>query len=414
MKLTEITGILRSKRMWINLLLGFSGGLPIMLVFSTVKIWSRREGIDLGTIGLLGLTSIPYSLNFLFGPFLDRYVLTRFGRRRSWLLVSQLGLMLTLYLLSLADPNISMTYLAVATLGVALFSALQDVGIDAYRREILPDEEIGMGASLYVYGYRVAMLVASGGGLWLADPDTLNFTFSEVFMLMSGLMLIGVLTTCLANEPVVEQKPPENLKEAVIKPFWEFISRSGVKSALLILGFIFMFKFGDAIAGTMLGTFYVDMGYSNKIIAEVTKGIGFFTTMIGLAVGSLTILRFGVVPCLFVFGILQAISTALFSLLTLASIKGTWWGLACVVGFEDFSSGLGTTALISYMATMTDKKYTATQYALFASLAALGKTLFGGGAGYLVEGLGYQQFFIMGSLLALPGLYLAYRMNKSL
>lgn len=414
MKVIEMTKVLSQKRMWINLLLGFSAGLPIMLVYSTVKIWSRRAGIDLGTVGLLGLTSLPYSFNFLFGPFLDRFSYEKFGRRRTWLLAAQLGLVTSLLAVSFCRPETSMSLLAGATLCVALFGALQDVAIDAYRREILPDEQIGMGASLYVYGYRFAMLVASGGGLWLVDPETANFTFPQVFMIMAGLMGVGIVTTFLADEPVVDHAGPTTLKDAVIKPLQEFFARGGVKNAFLILGFIFMFKFGDALAGTMLGAFYVDMGYSNKVIAEVTKGIGFFTTMIGLGVGSLLIVRLGIMPCLIGFGFLQSLSTALFSLLTVTGIKGTWWGLGLVVGFEDFSSGLGTTALISYMATMTDKKYTATQYALFASLAALGKTLFGGGAGFLVQSLGYQKFFIMGSLLALPGLYLAYLMNKKI
>lgn len=403
---------LKHKRMWINLLLGFSAGIPIMLVFSTVKIWARRSGVDLGTVGLLGLTSIPYSLNFLFGPFLDRYAVSRYGRRKSWLFISQIGIMGALLFLGRCNPKTSMTLLAVATLCLAFFSALQDVGIDAYRREILPDEEIGMGASLYVYGYRFAMLVSSGGGLWLADPDTLNFSFNQVFTLMAAVMLIGLGTTLFADEPEQVGDSPKTLKEAVVKPFLEFINRRGLKAALIILGFIFFFKFGDALAGTMLGTFYVDMGYSNKVIAEVTKGIGFFTTMIGLGIGSVAILRFGVLKCLIIFGILQCISTGLFSILTIEGIKGTWGGLALVVGFEDFSSGLGTTALISYMATMTDKKYTATQYALFASLAAVGKTLFGGSAGYLVKALGYQSFFMMGCLLAIPGLFLIIKINR--
>jgi len=405
-KVTEIIEALKKKRMWINLMLGFSAGIPIMLVFSTVKIWSRRSGVDLSTIGLLGLTSIPYSLNFLFGPFLDRYIISRLGRRRGWLLLAQFGIIGSLVFLSLCNPNVSMTLLSLATLSLASFSALQDVAIDAYRREILPDAEIGMGASLYVYGYRFAMLIASGGGLWLADPEALNLSFNQVFLCLAGVMLIGIFATFIATEPVVEESVPTSLKDAIVKPFLEFVSRRGYFEAIFILFFIFFYKFGDAIAGTMLGTYYVDMGYSNKVIAEVTKGIGFFTTMIGLGVGSLFIVRFGVIKCLFGFGFLQALSTLFFAFLSLPAFQGTWWGLAWVVGFEDFSSGLGTTALISYMATMTNKKYTATQYALFASLAALGKTLFGGSAGFLVEFLGYFSFFIMGSFLAIPGLIL--------
>lgn len=411
-KLRELGSALKKKRMWINLLLGFSGGLPIMIVFSVVKIWARREGVDLSTIGLMGLVALPYSLNFLMGPFLDRYSLLPMGRRRSWLLVSQIGLLVSIFSLGFCEPKESMTLVAISTLIVAIFGATQDVAIDAYRREILPDEEIGIGASIYVYGYRVAMLVTSGGGLWLADPETMGLSFNQVFQILGLLMSVGVLTTFIATEPEVVGESPRNIKEAVVDPFVEFISRRGWSKAFAVLGFIFFFKFGDAIVGTMLGTFYVDMGYSNKVIAEVTKGIGFFSTMAGLGVGSIAIFRFGVVPCLFFFGILQCVSTSLFSVLTFEGIKGSWEGLALVIGFEDFSSGLGTTALISFMATMTNKKYTATQYALFASLAALGKTLFGGGAGFVVDSIGYVPFFYLGSLSAIPGLALIFVMNK--
>lgn len=411
-KLKEVGQALKRKRMWINLLLGFSGGLPIMIVFSVVKIWARREGVELSTIGLMGLVALPYSLNFLLGPVLDRYSPLKLGRRRSWLLITQIGLVLSIFSLGFCEPKESMEMVALVTLFIAIFGATQDVAIDAYRREILPDEEIGMGASIYVYGYRVAMLVTSGGGLWLADAQTMGLSFNQVFQILGLLMLTGVVTTFVATEPEVVGEAPKNLKEAVVDPFMEFINRRGWGAAFAILGFIFFFKFGDAIVGTMLSTFYVDMGYSNKVIAEVTKGIGFFSTMAGLGVGSLAIFRFGVVPCLFGFGILQCISTSLFSILTFASLKGTWGALAIVIGFEDFSSGLGTTALISFMATMTNKKYTATQYALFASLAALGKTLFGGGAGYVVEAVGYVPFFYAGSLAAVPGLALIFVMNR--
>ncbi len=412
-KILDILNVLKEKRMWINLLFGFSAGLPIMLVLSIVKIWARREGIELSTIGLLGWISLPYSLNFLMGPILDRFILFKMGRRRSWILTVQIGLAISIFSIGFCSPKLSMSTLSIIALLVAIFSATQDVAIDAYRREILLDKEIGMGSSLYVYGYRVAMLVSSGGGLWLVDPSTLNLTFSQVFHIMGLLMGIGIITTFISNEPKISSSSiPSTIKSAVIKPFKDFIKQKGIKPALIILSFIFFYKFGDALAGTMLGPFYVDMGYSNKVIAEVTKGIGFFSSMGGLAVGAIAIFKWGIVPCLFLFGILQCISTSLFSILLFENLHQTWQALALVVGFEDFSSGLGTTALVSFMATMTNKQYTATQYALFASLAALGKTLFGGFSGYIVEAIGFEFFFYIGSILAIPGLYLAYIINK--
>ena len=410
-KLKDLVQSLKKKRMWINFFLGFSAGLPIMLVLSLVKIWSRREGVDLTTVGLLGLVGIPYSLNFLMGPFVDSFENKKIGRRRTWLFASQLGLILSIFGLSFCSPTASIEQVAIVTLVIACFGATQDVAIDAYKREILPEEEIGMGSSLYVYGYRLGMLVTSGGGLWLADAETMGLGFQEVFRFIALVMIAGPITTFIATEPEVKERGPADLKQAVVEPIMDFLSAHGFASALSILGLIFFYKFGDSLVGGMLGTFYVDMGYSNKVIAEVTKGIGFFSSMGGLAVGSLVIYRFGVKPSLFAFGLLQCLSTICFTLLTWEQFKGGWWSLAMVIGLEDFSSGMGTTALITFMSTMTNKKYTATQYALFASLAALGKTLFGGSAGLLVTKLGYPSFFIMGALLAIPGLILIFKID---
>ncbi len=379
-----------------------------MLVLSLVKIWARREGVDLTTVGLLGLVGIPYSLNFLMGPFVDSFENKKVGRRRTWLFLSQLGLIASIFFLSFCSPLSSIQNVGLVTLIIAFFGATQDVAIDAYKREILPEEEIGMGSSLYVYGYRLGMLVTSGGGLWLADPETMGLTFQQVFQIISVIMIIGPITTFIAQEPQVLERGAADLKQAVVEPIADFLGVHGWKTALTILGLIFFYKFGDSLVGGMLGTFYVDMGYSNKVIAEVTKGIGFFSSMGGLAVGSLIIYRFGVRKSLFTFGLLQCASTLCFILLTWEQFKGGWWSLAMVIGLEDFSSGMGTTALITFMSTMTNKKYTATQYALFASLAALGKTLFGGSAGFLVEKLGYPNFFLMGCLLAIPGLVLIF------
>ena len=409
----DLLNSLKKKRMWINFFLGFSAGLPIMLVLSLVKIWSRREGVDLTTVGLLGLVGIPYSLNFLMGPFVDSFENKSIGRRRSWLFASQLGLIISIFLLSFCSPVSSIEKVGLVTLIIAFFGATQDVAIDAYKREILPEEEIGMGSSLYVYGYRLGMLVTSGGGLWLADPDTFGLTFQEVFRFIAVVMLIGPMTTFIASEPEVLERGPAHLKQAVIEPLQDFLEIHGWKMALSILGLIFFYKFGDSLVGGMLGTFYVDMGYSNKVIAEVTKGIGFFSSMAGLAVGSIFIYRFGIKKSLFTFGLLQCLSTLCFILLTWSQFKGGWWSLAMVIGLEDFSSGMGTTALITFMSSMTNKKYTATQYALFASLAALGKTLFGGAAGFLVQELGYPSFFMMGTVLALPGLFLIFTIESS-
>jgi MFS transporter, PAT family, beta-lactamase induction signal transducer AmpG len=398
---------LTTRRMLVVLLLGFSSGLPIMLVASTLKVWLRREGIDLSTIGFMSWLMTPYSFNFLWAPLLDRYTLGSVGRRRSWMLLTQVGLFAAIFALGFANPASSLTLILVLGFIISLFSATQDVAIDAYRREILPDNELGTGAALGVYGYRIAMLVASGFALWIVDKDTLGLTFNQSFMIVSAFMAVGLLTTLfVAREPEAESKPT-SLKTAVVEPFLEFFKRHG---AIVILLFILMFKMGDAIAGSMLSPFYVDLGYQNKDIAEVAKFFGFASSMAGLFIGGALIYKLGIYPCLWIFGILQALSTGFFALLSVS--QPTWGLLAGVVAFEDLSGGMGTAALVAFMSTMANKKFTATQYALFSSLASFGRTFFAGFAGKLITAVGYTNFFLLCSALALPGLILLHFMIK--
>lgn len=408
----DILQALRRQRMWINLMLGFSAGLPLTIVFSVVKIWMRRDGVDLSTIGMMSWVGIPYSLNFLMGPILDRFTPTSLGRRRSWFIITQFGLIAAFIGLSLGDPKVSVTYCALLTLIVSFFAATQQVSIDAYRCEILPEEELGVGSAIYVYGFRIAMLIAGGLGLWVVDSETLNLSFNQLFMTLALLMLFGVFTTFLAVEPKKIETSQVSFSSYVIDPFKEFFSREGTKVALIILSFIFFFKFGDGFASTMYGAYYVDLGYSNKVIAEVAKWFGFASTMLGLGVGAVFIYRFGALQCLIGFGILQALSTGCFALLSIEELKGSWWAFAFVVGFEDFAAGLGTVALVSFLALTTDKRYSATQYALFESLASVGKVLFGGFSGFLLEEVGYAKFFLIGAAMAFPGLILIYFMSR--
>ncbi len=397
---------LKSKRMLMVLLLGFSSGLPIMLVYSSIKIWMRREGVDLSTIGYLSWMTIPYTFNFLWSFLLDKYIPTSLGRRRSWLLITQIGLISSLVMLGSSNPHVSIPFIVLSGSLLCLFSATQDIAVDAYRREILPDDELGIGASIGVYGYRVGMLVANGFGLWIVDPKTLGFSFNQMFYLMAAVMLVGVLTTFFATEPRMEQRAPTSIKEAIIEPFLEFFKR---ESSMWILLFIVMFKLGDSIAGSMLGAYYVDLGFDNKTIAEVTKGIGFISSMLGLFLGGWLIFKIGIYKSLWCFGILQAMSTGLISLL---SVNATKLMLTAVIAFEDLSGGMGTAAMVAFMAGLTNKKFTATQYALFASLASFGRTFVSGFSGKLIEYTSYQYFFILCALLAIPGILLLFKMKN--
>ena len=395
---------LRSKRMFVILLLGFSSGLPYMLMASSLKIWLRREGVDLSTIGYISWVMMPYSLNFLWAPLLDRFVPSSLGRRRSWILIAQLGLIAGFVGLGFAQPSESLNLIIGLAIAVSFFSATQDIGIDAYRRESLSDSEQGLGASIVVYGYRTGMLVASGLGLWVVDPETLGLSFNQMFLIMAAFMLVGMATTFFCSEPKTEHELPTTFYQSVIEPFLEFFQRDGVLRALLILSFVLCFKMGDAFAAAMTPAFYVDTGYSPAQIAEAAKGVGFISSMLGLFLGGLAIYKLGVIRSLLGFGILQAISTAAFPLLQWAN--DSWWALAGVVALEDLSSGMGTAALVAFMSLLANKRYTATQYALLSSLASFGRTILSGFSGDLAERVGYTAFYLIGGAMAIPGILL--------
>lgn len=427
---------LKRKRMLVVLLLGFSSGLPIMLLYKSLKIWLRREGIELSTIGYLSWVTVPYSFNFIWAFLFDRFTLSRLGRRRGWLLTTQIGLVVSLLFLGFGDPQSSIPFIVFWATALCFFSASQDVIVDAYRREILPEEELGVGAAIGVYGYRIGMLVASGFGLWIVhsvDKESGEaagwVTFGQMYWVMAVCMGVGILTTLFSDEPEVDSPPPRTMFESVINPFIEFFRRDG---AVILLLFILFFKIGDSMAGSMLGAFYVDAGFSNQDIAEVTSIFSFFSTMAGLFVGGALIFRYGYHFPLLAFGVLQAMSTLAFVLLAQFP---TWGMLAGVVFFEDFSSGMGTAALVGFMSVLTNKRFTATQYALFASLASFGRTFFSGFAGQLIDALtgvpaatlatmdettrsalymekGYPAFFVFCAVIAIPGLILLHRVWK--
>ncbi|HVJ65622.1 MAG TPA: AmpG family muropeptide MFS transporter [Bdellovibrionota bacterium] len=392
---------LGTKQMFVVFLLGFASGLPIMLLYSTIKIWLRREGIDLSTIGYFSWLTLPYTFKFLWSFLPDRYHLSGLGRRRSWLLLTQLGLIVALCGLGVTQPQQSMVLVAVFGFLLCFMSATQDIVFDAYRREILPENQLGIGASIGVYGYRIAMFIASGVGLWMVDPQTFDLTFQQMFFVMAGFMGLGIVATLWAEEPKVMAREPQTLRAAVVDPFVEFFKR---KEALYVLAFIVLYKFGDAIGGSMLSTFYVDTGFDNKTIAEVTKGVGLISSMLGLFIGGWVLYRLPMKTALMTFGILQGLSTAFISIL---SHSGTNVGaLTAVVAFEDLSSGMGTAAFVAFLGAISNVSFTATQFALFSSLASAGRTFFSGFAGKWIEVTGYEYFFISCALMAIPGLLL--------
>ena len=386
-----------SIRMWVALSMGFASGLPLLLTGSVLQAWMREEGIDLGTIGLFALVGLPYTLKFLWAPLLDRYTPSFLGRRRGWLLTSQLAVMLAIAGLAQARPGEYPLELAVAALLLTFFSATQDIVIDAYRREALAEEELGLGAALYVNGYRLGMLVASGGGLILAD----RFSFAWVYLFMAGVMLIGVLTTLFAPEPTAAEGSPQTLYEAVVDPFKDYFKR---QDALRILLFILLYKIGDTMASHMTTPFYLDIGFSKTEIGTLVKLFGFWATVFGSLLGGILILRLGIYRCLWSFGILQSLSTLGFAFLAEAGDSVPW--LAGVITFENLSAGMGTAAYVAFMAHLTNKKFTATQYALLSSLMGIPRVIVASPTGYFASILGWETFFILCAAVAVPGLLL--------
>jgi PAT family beta-lactamase induction signal transducer AmpG len=396
-------GVILSGRMLVAFAMGFSSGMPLLLTGSVLQAWMTDEGVDLATIGLFTLVGVPYTVKFLWAPVMDRYTLPLLGRRRGWLLAVQVILVLVIIGLGMTNPAASPLTVGLLALLVTFFSASQDIVIDAYRRESLADDELGLGSSLYVNGYRIGMLLAGGGGLILADFVPFRF----VYLILGLTMVIGVVTTVLAPEPPASQGTPRTLREAVIDPFREYFRR---EDALWILGFILLYKIGDSMASAMTTPFYLELGFSKSEIGAVVKLFGFWATILGGLAGGVFMLRTGIYRALWYFGILQAISTAGFAFL--AIIGPQLPALAGVIAFENLSGGMGTAAYVGFMASLTNKRFTATQYALLSSLMGVPRVLASAPTGFMAESLGWVGFFLVCTLIAAPGLMILRRAQR--
>ncbi len=391
-----------SGRMLVAFMMGLASGLPLLLTISVLQAWMKDEGVDLAVIGLMALVGLPYTLKFLWAPILDRFSLPRLGRRRGWLLVFQAALIVAIAGLGLTDPRRNPAGVALVAFLVTFLSASQDIVIDAYRREDLPDRELGLGSSLYINGYRVGMLVASGGGLILAE----FIPFSLVYAIMAACLLPGVVTTVLAPEPRAAAGAPRSLREAVVAPLSEYFRRP---EAVWILAFILLYKIGDTMASAMSIPFYLEIGFAKAEIGAVVKLFGFWATVAGTLVGGLLMLRLGIHRSLWLFGVLQALSTACFALL--AQIGHSLPALSGVIAFENLSGGMGTAAYAAFMASITNKRFTATQYALLTSLMGVPRVLAAAPTGFLAQRVGWELFFVFCTLVALPGLLLLRRFS---
>lgn len=406
----KIQNALFNKRMLACAMLGFSSGLPLYLLFQLLPAWLRTEGLDLKTIAAFALIQLPYTWKFIWAPLMDRYnLIAPMGRRRSWMLITQVALFIAICTYGFYDPKLNITSIAVISTLVALFSASQDIVIDAFRREILSDEELGLGNSIHVNAYRISGLVPGSLALILSD----HLPWSSVFWIVALFMIPGILMTIFATEPH-RADAPKSLRASVIEPFTDFINRAGIKHALLVLLFILLYKLGDSMATALATPFYIDMGFSNTDIGAIVKGSGLVMQILGGFIGGFWMLKVGINRGLWVFGVVQLVTILGFAWLANAGpfeVVGATerWMLAIVIGGEALGVGLGTVAYVAYMARETNPAYTATQLALFTSLSAVPRSIFNALTGGMVESLGWEQFFYVCTLLAIPGMLLLFK-----
>lgn len=396
--------IVLSKRMLITFIMGFASGLPLLLTLSTLQAWMKDFQLDLGKIGLITLVGLPYSWKFLWAPAFDRFTPLALGRRKSWLLITQVALAISIAAMGTLNPSHQMLSLSIVAFVVAFLSASQDIVIDSYRREFLPEEELGLGSSVYVYGYRTAMLVSGAGSLILAD----HISWSQVYGIMGLCMIPTILCTLWSPEPEVPYYPPQSLRENVLQPFLEFFKRQG---SWLILAFILLYKLGDVMATAMTMPFYQDLGFSKTDIGTITKLFGFWATIGGSFLGGVLIVRLKINRSLFLFGIFQCVSTAGFALL--AHWGPSLIGLTLVILFENLAGGMGTAAFMAFMAAQTNKQFTATQYALFTSIMGIPRSLLSSPTGYMASSMGWTAFFIFCTLIAIPGVWLSQKLSAA-
>jgi MFS transporter, PAT family, beta-lactamase induction signal transducer AmpG len=379
---------------------GFSSGLPLYVLLTLVPGWLRSEHVDLKAIGLFTLIQFPYTWKFLWSPLLDRFALPWLGRRRGWMLISQCALLLAISLIGGLLPATDMRSIAGLAVLTAFLSASQDIVLDAYRREILSDAELGLGTAVYVNAYKIAGLIPGSLSLVLAD----HYPWPIVFIITSLFMLPGIGMTLLVSEPTIPSGPPRTLRAAVVEPFVEFVCRAGWRQAVLVLAFVFLYKLGDSMATALATPFYLDIGFSKSQIGLIAKNAGLWPSVLGGLLGGLWMVKLGINRGLWVFGAAQALSILGFAVLS--QLPGNRAALAGAIGFEALGVGLGTAAFAAFIARTTNPRYTATQFALFTSLAAVPRTLINATTGWIVEQTGWFHFYLLCTSLAVPGMLL--------
>lgn len=405
---TGYSAVFRDRKLAVLLLLGYASGLPISLVTSTFQAWATVEGVSLVALGMITLVQQPYTYKFLWAPFMDRYAPPFLGRRRGWLLITQVALVGGIAWMAMHSPGVDITTMALIAVFVAFASASQDVVADAYRTDMVTNpRERGLFSAFFVVGYRIALLVAGALALLMATGTSWlpAIGWQQTYFVMAGLMGIGILATFWAHEPN-SAPAPRNLQEAVFAPLLEFIRRPG---AIILLVLVILYKVGDAFALSLTTPFLIrGVGFSVEDVAYANKVMALIATLIGVIVGGALMLRWGLFKSLMVFGILQAVSNL--GYMVLAVMGKDYAMLYAVIGFDQLAGGMGTASFVALQMALCNPRFTAFQYALISALAALGRVYVGPAAGYMTDpqymGLSWSTFFFITFLTAIPGLVL--------
>ncbi|WP_288443209.1 muropeptide MFS transporter AmpG [uncultured Pantoea sp.] len=389
------------------LLLGFASGLPLALTAGTLQAWMTVEDVDLKTIGFFSLVGQAYVFKFLWSPMMDRYTPPFLGRRRGWLLVTQLALIAGIVAMGFMQPSRDLILLAALAVLVAFCSASQDIVFDAWKTDVLPPEERGSGAAITVLGYRLAMLISGGLALWLADR---YLGWQATYWLMALLMVPGLIATLLAREPEAPVREPHSLRQAVAFPLKDFFQRN---NAWLLITLIILYKLGDAFAASLTTTFLIrGVGFSAGDVGLVNKTLGLLATIIGALYGGVLMQRLSLFRALMIFGVLQAVSN--FAYWLLAVTPPHLWSMASAVFIENLCGGMGTAAFVALLMTLCNKSFSATQFALLSALSAVGRVYVGPAAGWLVELWGWPVFYAFTVVAAVPGLLLLWACRGTL
>lgn len=392
-----------NRRMLICVFTGFTSGLPLYLLIQLVPAWLRSEGVGLAEIGFFALIGFPYTWKFVWSPIMDRFTLPFLGHRRGWMLLTQVALMVSIAAMGFIQPALSIWAVAYLAAAVAFFSASQDIVLDAYRRELLPDAELGLGNAIHVQTYRLAGLVPGSLALILSD----FLPWHTVFIVVAAFMLVGIGLTLVVDEAIAEPSPPKTMREAVIEPFREFLDRKGAQAAALILAFLFFYKLGDSMATALQTPFFIDMGFSRTEIGSVAKFAALVASIFGGLFGGVVMIKLGINRALWIFGFVQIVSILGFALLSV--VGDNLWMLGAANAFEYLGVGLGTAAFVAFIARTTNPSFAATQFALFTALAAVPRTVANSVTGLIVEQVGWTNFFFLCTALAVPGMLLLFK-----